>query len=696
MPMKTYKILLVEDDKIDQLAFKRLIKEEDLPYEYTLAGSTAQAKSYLNEEAYDIVITDYSLGDGTGFDLFHLVGSAPIVFVTGGGDEETAVRAMKEGAYDYLIKDMERNYLKVLPVTIENAIKHKQAEERYTLLSHAVMSTNDSVFVSDMNGKIIFVNKAFCDTYGYDEEDILDRSIEILWKNESDLNMSGTQKIESGWSGEVIHNRKDATPIPVLLSESIIKDIHGNAVAVVGVARDITIRKQTEEALRQAKEEAENVNAKLKKAMEGANKAMLQAEMANRAKSEFLANMSHEIRTPLNGIIGMTELTLETDLSASQREYLDAVKFSADTLLTVVNDILDFSKIEAGKLEIEQIHFDLSECIKEAALPISIRAEEKALQLNWFIHPEMPLKVIGDPTRLKQIIINLLGNAVKFTEKGGIHLNTDYESISKDEMLLRITVCDTGVGIPSDKQQKIFNAFTQADGSTTRKYGGTGLGLAICSRLVKMMGGQIYIESPLKERWTDEGGPGSVFQFTVRLGLQYISEESEPFKHQSVRDSEDEPIQEMNTADVMEKTPDVSIVGEAGRLRILLAEDNTINLKLAEFLLKKKGWEVTAVCNGKAAIEAVENQIYDLVLMDIQMPEMDGIEAVQTIRSREKKTGRHIPIIALTAHAMNEDKVKCLQAGMDDYVSKPMKAEVLYNAIQRMMAAYSLPTNSKH
>ena len=669
-------ILLIEDDKVDQMAFKRLVKQEKLPYDYTIAGSVSEAKGAIQSKRFDVVIVDYFLGDGTAFDIFDLIKDIPIVFVTGGGDEETAVAAMKAGAYDYIIKDQGRNYLKVLQVTVENALKHKKAEDQYRLLSHAIMSINDCVFITNTEGDIIFINDTFCKTYGYDEEDILGKSWEIIWKDRSErenIRHLLSQTTKNGWKGEVAHKKRDGSEFPVSLSTSMIKDDAGHDVAVVGVARDITENKQTETELKQAKEDAEKINEKLKHAIDRANIMAIQARQANRAKSEFLANMSHEIRTPMNGIIGMTELALETELTAAQKEYLEAVKVSADSLLVIINDILDFSKIEAGKLEMEHIDFNLLNCLDEVLRTFTLRATEKDLTLGTHVNSDVPDSLIGDPTRLKQIAINLISNAIKFTEKGEIGLHVETISQTDDEAELHFTVTDTGIGIPEDKQQKIFDAFTQADGSTTRRYGGTGLGLAITYRLVDMMSGKIWVESPSKHRISEEGGPGSTFHFTLPFRVQKSIKKTVESKGKTIYSSS-------------QTATDGS---ESQSFRILVAEDNPINQKLIKALLKKKDWKAVIVSDGKEVFRALENDDFDLILMDVQMAHLDGFKTTAAIRKTEKSTGNHIPIIAMTAHALQGDREKCLECGMDDYISKPLKADDLYAAVERMMDTIS-------
>ncbi len=513
---------------------------------------------------------------------------------------------------------------------------------------------------------------------------------------------------------------------------------------------------------------------------------------ASRLKSEFLANMSHEIRTPLNGIIGMTELMYDTGLSNEQREYLDMIKKSGDSLLDVINDILDFSKIEAGKLDLEPIDFSLRDNLGDALKTLAVRAHKKNLELIYSVSHDIPDLVVGDPGRLRQIIINLIGNAIKFTEKGEVFVDVKSESQTDGKINLQFTVKDTGIGIPADKQEKIFQSFSQADGSTSRRFGGTGLGLTISSRLVSMMGGKIWVESEI--------GAGSAFYFTATFGIGEGAFEK-PFKTElldvrglSVLVVDDNETNRRILEEVLlqwkmkpktaesgnaacrvfktameqsdgfdliitdiqmpamdgfelvrrikeeddEKIPPIIVLTSAGsrgdsarcrelgisgyltkpikqselldtimtvlgnkssngkpplvtrhklresskRLNILLAEDNEVNQKLMIRMIKRWGHGITIADNGREAVRMSEEQNYDVVLMDIQMPEMDGLEATKAIREQEEKTGGHIPIIAMTAHAMKGDKERCLEAGMDDYLTKPVQIKELYNTLE--------------
>ncbi|RMG44842.1 MAG: response regulator [Candidatus Dadabacteria bacterium] len=384
------------------------------------------------------------------------------------------------------------------------------------------------------------------------------------------------------------------------------------------------------------------------------------AQAAVKAKSEFLANMSHEIRTPMNGIIGMTDLLLDSGLKDSQRELAETVKSSADALLTIINDILDFSKIEAGKLLLSPREFRLDTVTTDIEKLLKTKFDEKSLEYVTSIAPDVPLGLYGDDLRLRQVLINMLGNAIKFTPAGGgIVLLVEKVSATGTNTTIRFSVADSGIGIEPEKQPGIFEAFTQADSSTTRLYGGTGLGLSISSQLVKMMGGEITLES--------RPGVGSVFSFTVTMPTL------------DVRQEEEEEVT---------VTRDCS---DPACVKILLAEDNKVNQKLFLKILDKEGYQVKLANNGQEAIELYESEDFDLILMDIQMPIVSGLEATGAIREKEKQSGRHIPIVALTANAMAGDRERFLSAGMDAYLAKPIKRQEFLEVIKSITAVGAAP-----
>ncbi|MFZ5353162.1 MAG: PAS domain S-box protein [Bacillota bacterium] len=508
---------------------------------------------------------------------------------------------------------------------MESAVQ--ESERRYKALFE---NSSDIIFTYDITGKIQSINKAGERLLGYSSEELFQLTInDILVPESSKPDYNSESEIDN------IRNEKETVDINVYnkAGERVILEVNrqliyenDKPVGIQGIARDITQRKFIEAELQRAKDEA---------------------EAANLAKSEFLANMSHEIRTPMNGITGMLDLMNLTELDNEQQEYLDIIKSCVDSLLKVLNDILDFSKIEAGKLVIESINFNFTDLMDKMYKTYVVKAQEKGLALSCHIDPDIPENLIGDPLRLRQVLNNLIGNAIKFTDYGEVNIKVEKIEAIGEQLQLKFSIRDTGIGIAEEEMVKLFKSFSQIDGSFTRKYSGTGLGLVISKRLVEMMGGAIWVES--------EKGTGSTFYFVVFFGTGDVNK------------------LKLSKPEIQKKHD--SIHG------ILLVEDNRMNQIASSSMLEKKGYSIDIACNGIEALRKLEEKKYDVILMDIQMPEMDGIETTRIIREKEKHTGEHIPIIALTAYALQGDGEKFISQGMDYYVAKPVKMEDLFTAL---------------
>jgi len=659
----------------------------------------------------------------------------------------------------------------------------RELEERKSFLNSLIDNLPIAIVAIDYDGGVQMCNPAFETLFRYSRQAIMGQPLAGLVSN-SETRAEVDSNGDSLRQGKSLHlvtrrSRSDGSLVDVEVY-SVPLRAAGKFTGALLLYQDITERKLAEEAMRHAKEAA---------------------EAASKAKSEFLANMSHEIRTPMNGILGMTELTLETDLNPEQRDYLGMVKTSADSLLVLLNDILDFSKIEAGKLDLDPAPFSLRESLGETLKILGIRAHQKSLELAWQVAEDVPEYLVGDLGRLRQIVVNLIGNALKFTEQGEVFLLVEKVRDLPEEVELHFSVRDTGIGIAKDKQSEIFAPFTQADGSTTRLYGGTGLGLGIATRLVEMSRGKLWVESQL--------GRGSTFHFTMHFGIangknrERKAHDPEILQNSAVLIVDDnetnrtillqmlaawglraeavsgarlaiaaleaarsakqafdlvitdlhmpeadgftlveairknprsahlpvimlssaspgsdrercrdlaiaacltKPVQPSELLDVLlneltrtkSERPKTtvgqeSVADQRPGLKVLLAEDNAVNRLLARRLLEKYGNTVIAVENGREALEAIERDRPDLVIMDVQMPVMDGLEAIRAVRDKEHTSGLHLPIIALTAHAMKGDRERCLEAGADEYLTKPIRAAELFAALSRMNAGNIAP-----
>ncbi len=494
-----------------------------------------------------------------------------------------------------------------------------------------------AITLTDAQERIITWNRFTEQLFGMKKQDLQMRPVSSLYPPEEwkKIRAENIRKTGSRHHLETKIVRKDGVVVDVDLSINVLKDADGNILGSVGILQDITEQKKMQQILVQAKRAAEE---------------------ANNAKSIFLASMSHEVRTPMNTILGMLDLTLDTPLNSEQKENLHVAKDAADNLLGLINDILDLSRVEAGKMSLEVIDFDLPNVVKSVVKGLSVLANKKNLVLTSNLEAAVPQIVSGDPVRVRQILVNLINNAIKFTHQGGVTTTVTMKRKSGDDCELLFAVTDTGIGIPKEKQGLIFEAFTQADASTARHYGGTGLGLAICKRLVQMMNGSLWVESV--------AGKGSTFYFTAAFKVPRRDEEAFAKLEKALQAQAGKFAGKNATA-----------------ISILLAEDNIVNQKIAVKMLEKQGWKVQAVSNGQEVLDVLKQGHFDVVLMDALMPVLDGMQTTMLIREEEKKTGKHIPIIALTARAMEDDRRKMIEVGMDDFVAKPIERDKLYEAI---------------
>ena len=525
-------------------------------------------------------------------------------------------------------------------VTREKLAEH-QMRESENKLRIILDNSAAAITMTDEKEQIVSWNSFTEKLFGMKPQELHLRPVSSLYPPEEWKVIRSLNIRQSGFKHhmETKAVRKDGTIIDVDLSVNILKDEKGKIVGSVGMLQDITERKRSDEMILQAK---------------------LAAEEANNAKSVFLAKMSHEVRTPMNAIIGMIDLTLDTPLTDEQKDNLKVAKDAADNLLSLINDILDLSRAQAGKVVIEEIEINVPDIVKNVCKGLMIIARNKGVDVVWSIDQEIPRLLIGDPVRLRQVIVNLVNNAIKFTHKGKVLVNVKMKSLTDKDCELVFEVVDSGIGISPKNLPHIFDVFTDAHNTTARRYGGTGLGLAICKKIVEMMGGSFEVES--KE------GTGSTFRFNIIFGFK-------PDMFGKLG----------NEQKTRSETVVSSVPPELHNLRILLAEDNTVNQRIAVRILEKLGWKITAVNNGQEVLDILNKQSFDVILMDDNMPLLTGIETTQVIRREEQQTGLHVPVIAMTANAMAGDREKYLATGMDGYVSKPIDRNLLYEEIVNLV-----------
>ncbi|MBL4654292.1 MAG: response regulator, partial [Bacteroidia bacterium] len=643
---KKYNLLYVEDDPEDQVSFRAFCRDNLPEIELTLCDSVQATQELLDKETFDIIISDYYLGDGTGFEVIKMAQNIPVVIVTGAGDEKTAINALKNGAYDYLIKDIESSYLKLLPITLDNVFTRKETEDQIEKLSIAVSKIDNSVIIADNEGRIEWVNEGFTRITGYTLKDVKGTHGEVLRRGAktplSDPKYFNKliRKKES-----IIYEAKNYTKTGkiywVYTQITPIKNKNGEVEKVVAVDADITEKKKTERELIQAKH---------------------LAEKSVKAKEQFLANVSHEIRTPMNAIMGMLHLLKEANLNEKEKNYLNTISQSSENLMVIINDLLDISKIEAGKFTLEETEFELDKLIDSLITSLQYRVNEKGIYLKANIDDKISRILIGDPVRINQILTNLVGNSIKFTEQGGVTIDVTLAEKNNEEYTILFSIKDTGIGIPKEKLSSIFESFTQASSDTTRKFGGTGLGLTISQQLVELMEGKIDV--------TSEVGKGSTFSFELTF------QKGDPANL----------VQQDNIEEGL-------AVQQLPASCILLVDDNKFNQEVITDLIHSKNnkIDIDIAETGQEAITMISDNNYQLVLMDIQMPVMDGHEATRFIRSELDKQKKTIPIVAITAHASSSQKEKCMESGMNDYLSKPIKPQALYNAIVNNINLSSIP-----
>lgn len=651
-PITNKPILVVEDD----LALNKLIQKKLQNEGYNTHGVTSdiEAVKWLSENEFSLVLIDYILGNKDATEVVKAVErnlkfALPFVIMTGNGDERIAVEMMKMGALDYMIKDAA--FLDLLPAIVKQVLEHLHVKQHYlktqreleeSELRHRMLaeSINDLIDKKDVNARFTYLSPLCKTLLGYEEEDLLGKPIFdfIHPDDKSNYEVFHLTLFKSGCSHPIIKYRfrkKNGHYIWLETNTKLLKNLSNNGeTELVSVSRDITEAKKAEELVKEKEK----------------------AELANKAKSEFLANISHEIRNPMNAIIGMAGALLKTELTDDQKKYINSIRISSSNLMNLINDILDFSKIEAKQIEIYNTDFNLNDVVDEVVTMFENQAVEKNLQLNYIIADDVETNLHGDSFKLKQILTNLLNNAIKFTDEGQVKIFVTQESSNQKAVRIKIAITDTGIGIKESDFNKIFNIFTQLDSTPSKKYQGTGLGLSIVKKLTDLLSGNITFESKY--------GKGATF--TVQLPFAISKNKA------------------VNYGDIFkESKPDVDI----GKIKVLLAEDDGINQLYLKGFLESYKWKVITAFNGEQAVQKYKKEHFDIILMDGQMPKMDGFEATKEIRKYEEEENRnYTPVIAITGYAVKGDRERFIEAGMDDYITKPINETKLIEVIKKLCA----------
>ena len=703
------KILIVDDNEDDSVLLQHLLTKAG--YEHvTVVNDSRQVCQLHESERYDLILLDHNMPHLSGLEVVELLKEieqdsyVPVLMVTAHTDKAVRLKVLAAGCKDVITKPYDKTEIinrvhNMLEVRLlHNQIKQQNQEllEHEKDLRTIVDNVAEGIVATDEDGCIKTFNNAAERIFGYKAEEVVGRNINLFvsdngyceWKGDGVVHcLSLYASAVSGQGLECVGLRKNSEtfPLNIIVNEAMQRDQR----VYVSILRDITEEKRAQEVLHATKdmleERVKQRTAKLIKSNENLiteikSREKTEKELASardraieasRMKSEFLANVSHEVRTPLNGMLGMLSILAESGLRSEQEDYVKTAYRSGEILLSLINDLLDFSKVEAGKIDVEHITYNIRDMVDDVLQLFDEQIATKALVLSKHIAAEVPKEISGDPWRIRQVLLNLLGNAIKFTDEGSIALTISIEQEGKSHCVLRFEVSDTGLGISANDQDRIFEVFTQADGSTTRRYGGTGLGLTISKKLVELMGGAINVKS--------DAGKGSTFWFTLPQGkIEMPSAKVIAFDRHSAKAERDNEVIAQGVKHFSEHNID-----DGRRLSVLVVEDNEINQKVAVKMLGKLGCDVDVAANGEIAFAAYQEKTYDLIFMDCLMPVMDGFEATMLIRAQERKDYIEdtVPIIAMTANLRQQDQDKCSAAGMDDFLFKPINLNSLRKVI---------------